>query len=102
MLLFIKKCLTERVTIMKVKRFLALPPSIDKLIKEFISSNGELTVFGDERYPQYLQYDAENDTITPLTAEEESPAKNDLIKAFDNFIRFIKAFFNFIAMLFKK
>lgn len=78
------------------------PPSIDKLIKEFISSNGELTVFDDERYSQYLQYDAENDTITPLTAEEEAPAKNDLIKAFDNFIRFIKAFFNFIAMLFKK
>ncbi len=53
------------------------PASIDKLIWEFIRSHGELTVFDDERYPQYLSYDAESGTITPLGKVSEPAAEKD-------------------------
>ncbi|MBO5396591.1 MAG: hypothetical protein J6A97_06890 [Clostridia bacterium] len=77
------------------------PPSIDKLIRAFINSHGEMTVFSDENYPQYLQYNAENDTITPV--KEEEPAKNNPFTDFINkFVRFFKALFNSLKNLFAK
>lgn len=74
------------------------PPSIDKLILEFIHSHGELTVFSDERYPQYLSYDSENDTITPLMPEEDSAETESF---FSRIINFFRLLFKVISDLFK-
>lgn len=88
------------------------PPSIDKLIYEFFKSGGKLTVFDDERYTQYLDYDSETDTITPITPVEENPGDSgnsgsnnsgDKDKSSVNiFMRFITAIINFFTMLFKR
>ncbi len=68
------------------------PASIDKLIWEFIRSHGELTVFSDERYPQYLSYDAENDTITPLSkVSEPATEKDNLFTLIAKFFRLLFA-----------
>lgn len=78
------------------------PPSIDKLIMAFINSHGEMTVFSDENYPQFLKYNAEADTITPI--EESEPQQNDsaFMKFINKIIRFYKALFEVIKNLFTK
>lgn len=80
------------------------PPSIDELIYEYFNNSGKLTVFQDERFTQYLDYDSEKDTITPITALSEEKPDNS---GKDNgslsvFMRFITAILNFFAKLFKK
>ena len=75
------------------------PPSIDKLISKFIKSNGTLTVFDDENYPQYMDYIEETDTLVPLKAEEEVPAKENF---FQKIIRFFKLLIQVISGLFNK
>lgn len=78
------------------------PPSIDKLIKAFIDSHGEMTVFSNEAYPQFLQYNAEADTITPLEAEEPAGNTTGFMKFINDIVRFFKSFFNVIKNLFTK
>ena len=91
------------------------PPSIDELIYEYFNNSGKLTVFQDERFTQYLDYDSEKDTITPITAPaEEKPddsgnsgnnsSNNNSEKgeSVSIFIRFFTAILNFFAKLFKK
>lgn len=76
------------------------PPSIDVLIKEFIASHGELTVFDDERFTQYLDYNAENDTITPQASPDEPAEETNALKEKLNiFINFYKLLFKLLANL---
>ena len=78
------------------------PPSIDKLIKAFIDSHGVMTVFSNEAYPQFLQYYAEADTITPIEAEEPAGNTTGFMKFINDIVRFFKSFFNVIKNLFTK
>lgn len=79
------------------------PASIDKLIMEFIHSNGTLTVFDNENYPQYMKYNPEDQTIAPLSEDDNDKENTDGPAGFfGTFIRFFKALFVFIANLFKK
>ena len=76
------------------------PESINKLIRLFIASNGSLTVFDNENYPQYLEYHAENDTLTPLTSQDE--VKEEKESFFDKLVRFFKLLFETLGKLFKQ
>lgn len=79
------------------------PPSIDELIYEFFNQNGQLTVFDNEKFPQYMDYDSATDTLTPITEPEaEKPARGTISYTFSVIIRFFKAFINLIAGLINK
>lgn len=79
------------------------PPSIDELIYEFFNQNGQLTVFDNEKFPQYMDYDSATDTLIPITEPEaEKPARGTISYTFSVIIRFFKAFINLIAGLINK
>lgn len=46
-----------------------MPDCINELLAEILSYDGYFTVFDNEKYPQYIRYDNETQTISPLTAE---------------------------------
>ncbi|MBP9989259.1 MAG: hypothetical protein KBT46_07150 [Ruminococcus sp.] len=46
-----------------------MPDCIHEMFAEIFSADGYYTVFDNEKYPQYLLYDKESDTISPLTSE---------------------------------
>lgn len=78
------------------------PKSIDMLIMEFIDSHGELTVFDNESYPQYLEHIEETDTLVPVEGEDEPVDKNSLKYVFNLFVNFFRLLFSFIGNLFAK
>lgn len=88
------------------------PPSIDELIYEYFNQNGKLTVFDNEKFPQYMDYDSATDTLSPIKAPaEEKPddsgnnTGNESGKDKESvsiFMRFITAILNFFAKLFKR
>ena len=50
------------------------PPAVDELIYRIFASNGTMTVFNDEQFPQFLQYDEagcakDNGVLRPLSEE---------------------------------
>lgn len=75
------------------------PQSVDKMLYDILRSNGKMTVFTNEEYPQYLVFDnsngKDNGTTRPMTEEDlgytlEEPGFFDLL------ISMLK---NFIALL---
>jgi hypothetical protein len=80
----------------------AFPDSIDDLMAEFINSNGTMTVFTDTvNYPQYLDYNAEDGSVTPVVGTDpEVPETGSNEKRFSSFIRFFTAIMNFFTKLF--
>lgn len=76
------------------------PDCVNYLIGEIVDSKGELTVFDNEKYPQYLVYDAEAGTISPVTSlDPEKPAEGTNEERFSILIRFFTAIFNFFSKL---
>lgn len=45
------------------------PAGVDPLICDVLNSGGNMTVHSDPAFPQYLKYDEESDTLSPLTGE---------------------------------
>lgn len=79
----------------------SFPDSVDVLIKAIVDSNGELTVFGNEAFPQYIEYNAETEEISPVTGlDEDATEKSDNEVRFSAFIRFFTAIINFFTKLF--
>ncbi len=78
------------------------PDSIHNFIAKFINSNGTMTVFTDTvNYPQYLDYNAEDGSVTPIVGTDpEVPETGSNEKRFSSFIRFFTAIMNFFRKLF--
>ena len=77
------------------------PDSMDDLMAEFINSKGTMTVFTSEKYPQFLQYNTADESITPVEGTDpEVPEPGSNEKRFSSFIRFFTAIMNFFKKLF--
>lgn len=71
------------------------PANINDLILAFLKSGGEMTVFDDENYPQYFNYDTETKLISPQLKNDDVPAVKDstlkvLLKFLTSFVNVIK------------
>lgn len=76
------------------------PDSCNYLLGAIIEY-GQLTVFDNELYPQYIAYDVETDTISPVTGTDpERPAEGSGEERFSIMIRFFTAIMNFFTKLF--
>lgn len=71
----------------------AFPASVDKLMEAFMTSD-EMTVESDEAYPQFINYDSETDTLSPVTGLDDG----DLIER-DTILSKLTAFFRFFSFL---
>ena len=60
------------------------------LLETILNFDGDMTVFDDEKFPQYLYYDENAFTISPLT--EENTARNETWKKsrFENLSEFFR------------
>lgn len=78
------------------------PKCIDTLIRAICNFDGQMTVNDDEEYPQFLKYDAETKTLSPLEDKPDN-AKVGLIKNyFQKLSAFLKAFFAVVKRLLSK
>ncbi|MCR5484677.1 MAG: alpha/beta fold hydrolase [Clostridiales bacterium] len=83
------------------------PACIDELMYEFINSNGELTVNNNERFPQYLVFDEEKGTFSPMNSENCSTSEERWNRSwFEDYKAVFKGIFtlikNYFTDLFKK
>ena len=76
------------------------PEAANYLLREIVNSKGQMTVFDNESYPQYLDYNIEADQLTPVTGlDPEEPEKGSGEERFSIFIRFFTAILNFFTKL---
>jgi hypothetical protein len=74
------------------------PETIDPLILKFVRSGGEMTVFDDPQWPQYVSCDRKTYAVTPeVTYEEPGFA----FGTFKRFIQVLKEFFMILPQYFK-
>lgn len=78
------------------------PACIDKLIRAICNFNGQMTVNDDEAYPQFMKYDAEAKTLSPLTDKPASGKVNPIKDHFSKLTAFFRALFAVIKNLFTK
>ena len=79
-----------------------VPECIDELIYEIFANNGKLTVFDNEKFPQYLNYDEETMTISPVTEPDEAqPAAGTLEKFIKSVFALFTNFFRILTKLMK-
>ena len=71
------------------------PEAMDKLIVRFMNTDG-MTVFSDPEYPQFVDYDKETGTISPVVAPDAG--KESFSEALSVYINFIR---NFVALIVK-
>ena len=77
------------------------PDSIHYLIADFINSHGEMTVFDRAEYPQFLQYNSADESISPVAGlDPEVPEQGSNENRFSVFIRFFTSILNFIRKIF--
>ena len=63
------------------------PEAMDQLIVKFMNSDN-MTVFSDPTYPQFVDYDLETGTISPVIAPDaEKESFNEALSVYINFIR---------------
>ncbi len=71
------------------------PDGISKLLVAFARSEEQMTIDSNELYPQYLLYDYDSDSVSPLT--EENCKTRDYHKSMiSRFVSFIAALFELI------
>ena len=91
----------ERTWFIKNIAHAAFPGCINELILEIFASHSTMTVFDNEKFPQYLDYDETAGTITPVSGLDEEPTDmNDDMQKASFFIRFFTALMNFLKKLF--
>lgn len=82
------------------------PEGIHSMMLQFFRSNGEMTVFSDPSSPQYLVYDEQSDTVSPMTGDDVTPPEPEKPKTKESFkemaLRFLRSLFAFIKQLFSK
>ena len=77
-----------------------MPESINYLFEHILNYDGYITVFDDEEIPQYLWYDTEENTVTPLTADS---GKTDTTRNFfRRIINIYRYFFNYLRNLLRR
>jgi len=69
------------------------PASCDRLMAAFLR-NGTMTAGSDPAYPRFLKYDAQTDTLLPLTADNANPAAqpHGMLAAIRAFLQALGAF----------
>lgn len=78
----------------------AFPACIDALISSFVNSNGTMTIDTDESFPQYLQFNADTETLSAVEGlDPEVPQKGSGESIFASVIRFFTALMTFIRRL---
>ncbi len=77
-----------------------MPDSINYLFEHILNYDGYITVFDDEEIPQYLWYDAEESTVTPLTAD--SGKTNGTRNFFQRVINIYRYIFNYLRKLLRR
>lgn len=94
------KCLfPEKTWFIKDLTHGSFPGCVDTLINVFLISD-DFTVFSSEEYPQFLLYNEQEQTITPVTGlDEEGPSEGSSEERFSVFIRFFTVILNFIKRL---
>lgn len=76
------------------------PDCANYLIREIVNSKGQMTVFDNESYPQYLDYNEETGELVPVTElDPEVPEKGSGEERFSVLIRFLTAILNFFTKL---
>ncbi len=79
------------------------PDSVDPLIMQFVRSHGEMTVFDDPQWPQYMTCNPKTYEITPgVTAAKPEPEFGTMERLWISFIRFFTNLMNFITKLINK
>jgi pimeloyl-ACP methyl ester carboxylesterase len=79
------------------------PDSIDPLIMKFVRSHGEMTVFDDPQWPQYVTCNPETYEITPgVTPDEPEAEFGTTERLWIKFLRFFTNLINFLTKLFNK
>ena len=79
------------------------PDTVDPLIMKFVRSHGEMTVFDDPQWPQYLTCNPETYEITPgVVADKSEPEFGTAERLWINFIRFFTNLINFFTKLINK
>ena len=74
----------------------SMPEGVNVLFETMLNDNGYMTVFDNETLPQYLKYNADTDSLSVLTAPEETEAPGPF-RAF--FIRLRNYFRNILTIL---
>ena len=74
------------------------PETVDPLIMKFVQSGGEMTVFDDPQWPQYMSCDRKTYAITPEVTYEEP---DFAFGTFNRFIQVLKDFFITVPKFFK-
>lgn len=77
------------------------PACIDELLKAICNSETQMTVFDSEKFPQFLKYDAETVTISPLTDEPAVQDKNEN-SFFKKILKILNSIFKIFRNLFEK
>lgn len=77
------------------------PDAVNLLLLEIVNSKGQLTVFDNESYPQYLEYSEDSEVLIPVAdLDPAEPEKGSNEERFSILIRFITAILNFFTKLF--
>lgn len=91
----------EKTWFIKNSSHAKFPDSVDALMDAFLC-NEDFTVFSSEAYPQFMELDANEDKIYPVTGLDKSaPEEGSNEERFSVFIRFFTAILNFMTKLFK-
>ncbi len=76
------------------------PECANVLLGTIVDSKGQMTVFDNENYPQYLLYNTETETLDPVDGLDPAvPEKGSNEERFSVLIRFFTALLNFITKL---
>lgn len=74
------------------------PATVDPLIMSFVHSNGEMTIFDDPQWPQYVSCDRTTYAITPMVTYEEP---GFAFGTFKRFLQVLKDLFLIVPEYFK-
>ena len=77
----------------------AFPSCVDSLIEAFMTSD-EMTVFSDEAFPQFMNYNAEADTLSAVEGLDDGDliVRNTILSKLTSFFKF----FSFLIDFFQK
>lgn len=76
-----------------------MPDSINPLIVSISKGNGSFTVWSSEEFPQYLTFNAGDESLSPIVKEndnlENTPKDfiSSILRLFTNFFKFLKSLF---------
>ncbi len=81
-----------------------MPECINALFEAILNYDGYMTVFDDPDFPQYLDYNGEAQTVTPLkaAADEEQPQQSRIQAFFARIRNFFNAIRSLLARLFRR